>query len=99
MTAIEPIDGLKAGIEKRLATLKSSDDEATKQLGLALEIAINEMFGRMARTIRLARNQRTAARLEHVKVMDVLERCDPHLAKMITLAAQMSNEFEVEQTG
>ena len=99
MTDIQPLPDLKASIEQRLTTLKDSGDEATRQAAIALETELNDLVGRMARTIRLARNQRTAARLEHVKIMDVLENCDPHLAKMIVLAAQMTNEFANEQTG
>ena len=93
-TAIQQFEELQESIATHFIDLKSSDDEATRQTAIALEIVSKELIARMARTIRLAANQRTSARLEHAKLLDVLERCDPHLAKTIVLMAKMADEIE-----
>ena len=89
---ITTMPGLVDSIMAHIELLKASDDEDTRETGILLSVQVSDLIERAMGTIKLARNQRTAARLEqvellaeHHELLAAIELCYPGLTRTARL--------------
>ncbi len=80
-TSLTEIKQLKSSIQEHIAELKASKDDAVREHGVALDVEFNDFMGRAIGATRLAVQQRKAAHLEQVQLLEILDRIDSSLVR------------------